>query len=149
LKGIVLTAYDCDAMKTALLGCALLLAPTAVFGGKVPAEAWRPGTLADILDEQHTRTTGHTHTHGNRSTSTTTESTYSVPHYVIETDEYRYEVIGNGGDRRRALPVTINGPIKYAIVGTDLFVQDERGKEHKMTLVRKTLKVSQTDEHPK
>ena len=59
--------------------------------------------------------------------------------YLIETDKYVYEAIANGMDRRRVLPVTINGPLKYAFVGTDLYIQDEKGKEHKMTL-KKALK---------
>jgi hypothetical protein len=119
----------------------LLIAVPAI-AAKVPVDAWQTGTLTDIVDEQRPVTTQHEHTYGTHHQSTTTDASYTVPHYLIETDKHVYEVIANGGDRRRVLPVTVNGPLKYALIGTDLYIQDEKGKEHKMTVLRKTLKTA-------
>lgn len=125
---------------------ALLLASLPAIAAKVPADAWQTGTLADISDEQRAVTTEHEHTYGTHRNSTTTDSSYVVPHYILETDKYTYEAIANGGDRRRRLAVTVNGPLKYALVGTDFYIQDEQGKEHKMTVLKKTLRTPQPAE---
>jgi hypothetical protein len=128
------------------LAVVLLLIAIPAFAAKVPADAWQTGTLTDIVDEQKAVTNEHTHTYGNRQHSTTTDASYLIPHYLIETDKYVYEAIANSGDRRRTLTVTVNGPLKYALLGNDLYVQDEKGKEHKMTVLKKTLKTQQPSE---
>ena len=71
-------------------------------------------------------------------------SEYSIPHYVIETDSYIYEVVHTRGHSRKKarMPVTVNGPIKFAVVNSDFYVQDEQGQEYKMAIVKKTLRTS-------
>jgi len=119
------------------LALAFLILSLLAQAAKVPDSAWQAGTLADISDEQRAVTTQREHAYGSRRHSTTTDTSYQIPHYIIEANGY--EAIGNGGDRRRRLPFTINGPLKYAIVGADLYIQDEQGKQHKMTVLKKTL----------
>lgn len=118
--------------------CVLLavLSIPALASSKVPESEWQTGTLQDVQQEERSYTTEHYHS----KRTTIAEHPYSIPHYTIETDKYLYETIANGGDRRRALPVTVNGPLKYALIGNDFYIQDEQGKEHKMTVLKKTLK---------
>ena len=42
--------------------------------------------------------------------------------------------------RDKQVNVTINTQIKYAIVGSDFFLMDEDGKEHKMSIEEKIAK---------
>ena len=67
---------------------------------------------------------------------------YSVPHYIIETDSYIYEIVHTRGHARKKarMPVTVNGPMKFAIINSDFYLQDEQGQEYKMVVVKKTLK---------
>ncbi len=68
---------------------------------------------------------------------------YPIVQYSIETDTYTYEanlVLKHAKDKQP--PVTVNGPIKFAIIKNDFYIQDEQGKEHKLVLVKKTLKES-------
>jgi hypothetical protein len=115
-----------------------LLASLPAFANKVPDSARRVGTLKDVTQEERSSTSGtmnngHGSLHG---------SNYSVPHYIIETDTYIYEVEHTRGHARKKahMPVTVNGPIKFAIVNLDFYVQDEQGQEYKMDVVKKTLK---------
>jgi hypothetical protein len=124
----------------------LLLLSLRAFAAKVPDSPWENGTLTDITDEQHVVTTQSEHSYGSHRHSTTTDNSYSIPHYTIETDKYINEAIANGGSRRRKLAVTINGPLNYALIGNDFYIQDEHGKEHKMTVLKKTLKTPQPTE---
>jgi hypothetical protein len=49
----------------------------------------------------------------------------------------------------KELDVTVNAPIKYAIDGRKFYLQDEEGKAHEVSLVRKRLKgpPSPKDDH--
>lgn len=61
--------------------------------------------------------------------------------YTIETAEYVYvakRTLVRRGDKQ--LSVTVNDPVKFAIEGQDFYLQDEHGKEHKLTLEKKTRK---------
>ena len=42
----------------------------------------------------------------------------------------------------KALNVTINGPVKFAVVGMDLYLVDDVGKVHKLAIATKTLKAA-------
>jgi hypothetical protein len=118
----------------------LLLTVLHAVAAKVPDSSWQTGILTDLVDETHTVNTEYEHAYGTHRHSTSTESSYTIPHYIIETDKYIYEAIANGGYRRRVLNLTVNSPLKYAIVGTAFYIQDEDGKERKMTILKKTLK---------
>ncbi len=56
---------------------------------------------------------------------------------------YSYAVHANGHtytfDETRKLPLTINGPVRFAVDGDKLRVVDERGKEHKETVLQKAI----------
>jgi hypothetical protein len=115
----------------------------AAIAEKVPSDAWQTGTLKDTSDTWHSRSAGFVSgTHGNLNGSMVSRE-YPIVRYVIDAGQYTYEadlVLRHKRDKRPA--VTINGPITFAVVKSDLFIQDEQGKEHKLQLARKTLKTA-------
>jgi endonuclease YncB( thermonuclease family) len=56
---------------------------------------------------------------------------------------YSYAVHANGHtftfDETKKLPLTIHGPVRFAVDGDKLRVFDERGKEHKETVLQKAI----------
>ena len=99
---------------------------------KVPAAAWQTGTLKDLTTETLSRTIG--------LNGMLAQKHYLVCHYLIESADYVYEATRTIHSDEKQLEVTVNGPIKFALIGTDFYVQDEKGKEHKLDFVKKTLK---------
>jgi len=66
--------------------------------------------------------------------------------FIIETDSYTYmasEIVRG----TKPANVTINGPVKFAIDGTTMYLLDDGGKEHKADIVKKVLR--QASEPPK
>jgi hypothetical protein len=56
---------------------------------------------------------------------------------------YSYSVHANGFtytfDDPKKLPLTVNGPVRFVVNGDKLRVLDERGKEHKETVLKKAV----------
>lgn len=56
---------------------------------------------------------------------------------------YSYTVHANGHaytfDETKKLPLTVNGPVRFAVDGDKVRVLDERGKEHKETVLEKAI----------
>ncbi len=56
---------------------------------------------------------------------------------------YSYTLHANGRsysfDDTSKLPLTVNGPVRFAVSGDKLRVVDERGKEHKETVLQKAV----------
>ena len=56
---------------------------------------------------------------------------------------YSYTVHANGHsysfDETKKLALTVNGPVRFAVNGDKLRVVDERGKEHKETVLQKAV----------
>jgi hypothetical protein len=56
---------------------------------------------------------------------------------------YSYSVHANGYtytfDDPKKLPLTVNGPVRFAVNGGKLRVLDERGKEHNETVLKKAV----------
>ena len=64
-------------------------------------------------------------------------------HWSDETAKVQKELANaNLSEEEKQPPVTVNGPIKFAIVKNDFYIQDDQGKEHKLVLVKKTMKPS-------
>jgi len=100
---------------------------------KIPADAWQTGTLVSSEESWHSRVAG--------ANGMVVGREYPIVHYVIDTPQYTYEadlVLRHQRDKRPAL--TVNGPIKFAFVKSDLYIQDENGKEIEVKLTKKTLK---------
>jgi len=117
----------------------LLLFVCYAFPTKIPTEAWQSGTLVSSEESWHSRTAGAI----NNGQGVLVGREYPIVHYVIDTPTYTYDadlVLRHPRDKQPA--VTVNGPIKFAFVKSDMYVQDENGKEIKLTLTKKTLKQS-------
>ena len=56
---------------------------------------------------------------------------------------YSYTLHANGHsysfDETKKLPLTVNGPVRFAVDGDKLRVMDERGKEHKESVLQKAV----------
>jgi hypothetical protein len=99
---------------------------------KVPDSAWQTGTLKDLTTDRESRLLG--------ANGMLVQAQFIITHYFIESSAYTYEADLRSRARDKQPPVTVNGSIKFALVGSDFYIQDEDGKEHKLMLVKKTLK---------
>ena len=59
-----------------------------------------------------------------------------ISYYYIESENFLYE----GDDvelknHEKGFPVSVNGPIKFYLAGSDMYIRDDRGKQHKLRLV--------------
>jgi hypothetical protein len=56
---------------------------------------------------------------------------------------YSYTLHANGRsysfDETKKLPLTVNGPVRFAVEGDKLRVVDEHGKEHKESVLQKAV----------
>jgi len=117
--------------------CAVFLLVSLSAAVEIPADAWQTGTLKDLQESWHSRTVG-TFDNGH---GMLVGREYPIVHYVIDAPPYIYEadlVLRHKRDKQPT--VTVNGPIKFAFVKSDMYIQDEDGKEIKMRLTKKTLK---------
>lgn len=60
--------------------------------------------------------------------------------FVIETDEMQFLLEQRVKPKDPGLPMTVNGPAKFAVEGRDCYVVGEDGKEYKLLVLKKTLK---------
>ncbi|HEV2401455.1 MAG TPA: hypothetical protein VGS27_31255 [Candidatus Sulfotelmatobacter sp.] len=125
--------------RHALLAVSALLLVSVAGASKVPMSAWQSGILKDSQESWHSRTVGMI----NNTNGMLVGREYPIIRYTIESPTYIYEadlVLKHKRDKQPS--VTVNGPIKFAIVKSDFYILDEQGKEIKLTLAKKTLKQS-------
>ncbi len=114
---------------------------TAAAANKIPDSAWQTGTLRDVTTDTHSRVVGMINNgHGMVGTQIRI-----VWHYTIDGNQYAYQADRTTRGRKKPLDVTINAPIKFAVVGMDLYLKDEAGKVHKLAIATKTLKEKNGD----
>lgn len=99
---------------------------------KVPASAWETGTLKDLTSDSQSKLIG--------MNGMLVQAQFVITHYFVESATYIYEADLRLRAKAKRPPVTVNAPIKFALIGNDFYIQDEDGKEHKLMLVKKTLK---------
>lgn len=130
-------------MNKSLAVLLLCLVPLPAFSKSIPADAWQSGTLKDSSESSHVRSGGVINGNEYGTHGVMASHEYPIVEYTIETETYIYQVnlvLRRDRDKRPAL--TIHGPIKFAIVKSDFFIQDEQGKQYKLVLARKTLKTN-------
>jgi len=116
-----------------LIAILLSLLATPSFAAKIPADAWQTGTLVSSEESWHSRVAG--------VNGMVVGREYPIVHYVIDTPQYTYEAdLALKHQREKRPALTVNGPIKFAFVKSDLYIQDENGKEIGVKLTKKTLK---------
>jgi hypothetical protein len=99
---------------------------------KVPDSAWQTGTLRDLTTDRDSKLIG--------LNGMLVQAQFVITHYFIESSAYIYEADLRSRAKDKQPPVTVNAPIKFALVGNDFFIRDEDGKEHKLMLMKKTVK---------
>jgi hypothetical protein len=124
-------------MKHALL---LLCFCTLALAKDHPRE-WKTGMLVDVTMEKNSKLAGTmTGANGNFSggiAQRRDDSTY----YHIDAVGLTYiakRTLTHHHDKQ--LKVTVNAPVKYAISGDELYLLDEDGKEHKLSVEEKIAK---------
>lgn len=115
-----------------ILPVLVILLIVSYAAAKIPDSAWHTGTLKDLTTDRESRLLG--------ANGMLVQAQFLITHYFIETSTYIYEADLRSRAKDKQPPVTVNGPIRFALVGNDFYIQDEQGKEHKLMLVKKTLK---------
>lgn len=120
-----------------MVACAVFLAAVVSHAApKVPDSAWQSGMLRGVTNDTHSRVVGMI----NNGQGFVGEKIRIVWHYTIEGGQYVYEADRTTRRHDKPLDVTINAPVKYAILGMDLYLQDSSGKVYKLAVVTKTVK---------
>jgi hypothetical protein len=104
---------------------------------------WITGTLVDSDTERGTRTVGIPSNIGSGPMITTRRNDLAL--YTIDDGKYLW-VVGRRMTHKhdRPLDLTVNSPIKFDVENGDCFVLDDEGKEHKLEVEKKTLKLPGT-----
>ena len=134
-------------MKTLLVPLIVVVVAltSPAFGGKKNRD-WQTGKLVDSQRSQNVVGAVERPPVGFDSRRRTNNVYEIRDTFVIETDSYTYtasEVV------RGTKPpnVTVNGPVKFAVDGTTMYLLDDGGKEHKADVTKKVLR--QVSEPPK
>ncbi|MHB1021367.1 MAG: hypothetical protein ACYC46_02045 [Acidobacteriaceae bacterium] len=127
------------ARLTILVSLLLLaaVAPAPAIAKKIPDSAWQTGTLLKVTDDSSSRIMGWTSHNGVGHVGTYVRVVW---HYTIEDGQYIYEAERTTKQRDKPLDVTVNAPVKFAVVKMDLYLRDDEGKVHKLGIETKTLK---------
>ncbi len=141
-----------------LLGLFALVLLIATFAAAEKSRNWQNGT---VLDSNRSRyfagTVGNANTNGNISdsggyygdTATSERAIYRVyQNFVIAGDQYVYLAQEHLKWRwSKPADLTVNGKVKYAVEKRKFYVIDDEGKEHEMEIVKKTLRIPESDTH--
>ncbi len=124
------------AMKKSVLVLLLLCLVRMASATKIPDSAWQTGTLREITSDSVSRLAGYS----NRGHAAIATHQIVTMHYVIDGPGYTYQAGMVLGGRNKQLLVTVRGPIKFALVGHDFYIQDEEGKTKKLVFVTKEIR---------
>jgi hypothetical protein len=96
---------------------------------KTPSSVWKSGVLKRVTKEHLSRESSQL---GKKPPK---HGVY-INYYFIEADNSLYE----GDDvklkqNEKGFPVSVNSPVKFFVSGSDMYVQDDRGKKHRLRLV--------------
>jgi hypothetical protein len=111
--------------------CSVLLFFSAMQAkDKKPIE-WRTGTLLDTSTQRGTRLVG--------DKDGVYEARRDQSYYEIDDgDKYIYVVRRSMTARwDKPIPLTVNGPVKFALAGDDMLLIDEKGKQHRLAIEKK------------
>ncbi len=87
---------------------------------------------------------------GKRWTNDSKRAVYQTQQtFVIESETHTYTVSEPLGRRGKPANLTVNGPVRFEIVGTALYLLDDDFKEHKTEIVKKALRTPEQSQTPK
>jgi hypothetical protein len=129
------TMFSRRVFKT-FLAFSVLFATTAV-EARIPSSAWKSGILKRVTKEHLTGESGQL---GKKPPK---HGIY-ISYYFVESENHLYE----GDDvklkhNEKGFPVAVDGPVQFFVNGTDMFLRDQKGKQHRLRLVN----VLPTDVH--
>lgn len=107
----------------------LLVLVSVVAEAKIPNSAWKSGVLKRVTREHIVRQSGEL---GKKPPK---HGVY-ISYYFIEADKSLYE--GNDvkmKNNEKGFPISENEPVKFFLDANDLYIQDDKGKAHKLHLV--------------
>ena len=118
----------------ALLSLILILLAVVPFAhAKEKYRDWQDGILMDSSTDKGTRLLG--------DANGLLTFRNDVIYYQIDTAKTAYFVARTLRSRKdKALDVTVNGLVRFAIDGSTCYLRDEEGKEHKLSVEKKTAK---------
>lgn len=107
----------------------LLVLASAMAEAKIPNSAWKSGVLTRVSKEHVARQSGEL---GKKPPK---HGVY-IRYYFIQADKSLYE----GDDvklknNEKGFPISVNAPVKFFLDANDLYIQDNKGKAHKLRLV--------------
>jgi hypothetical protein len=87
---------------------------------------------------------------GKRWTNDSKRAVYQTQQtFVIESETHTYTVSEPLGRREKPTNLTINGPVRFEVVGTSLYLLDDDFKEHKTEILKKALRTPEQSQAPK
>jgi hypothetical protein len=115
-------------VKVILIAILIMLVGISVFGFQDKKRDWQEGKLTDI------------------STAPFTEGTIGGPArkekivYTVDAGKYVYTFSHLHFPHDKAMPVTVNAVVKFAIEKSKVYLLDEDDKEHDLKFEKKALK---------
>ena len=112
-----------------LVFISLLVLASVAAEAKIPNSAWKSGVLKRVSKEHVARQSGELGKKPPR------HGVY-ISYYFIQADKSLYE----GDDvklknNEKGFPISVNAPVKFFLDANDLYLQDDKGKAHKLRLV--------------
>lgn len=110
--------------------CVVLLVLASISTeAKIPSSAWKSGVLKRMTKDHLVKESGQL---GKKPPK---HGIY-ISYYYIESESSLYE----GDDvalknNEKGFPVTVDAPVKFFVNGSDMYIRDDKGKEHKLRLV--------------
>jgi|SRR5690348_6874155 len=107
----------------------LLVLASVVAEATIPNAAWKSGALKRVSKEHIARQSGEL---GKKPP----KHGVFISYYFIEADKSLYE--GDDvelKDNEKGFPISVNAPVKFFRNINDLYIQDDKGKTHKLHLV--------------
>lgn len=112
-----------------LVFISLLVLASVAAQAKIPNSAWKSGVLKRVSKEHVARQSGELGKKPPR------HGVY-ISYYFIQADKSLYE----GDDvelknNEKGFPISLNAPVKFFMDANNLYLQDDKGKAHKLRLV--------------
>ena len=96
---------------------------------------WQTGTLQQITSDSSSHMVG-TMFNGR---AVLKDRPVTTTHYLIRGQQYIYQVDRGTNSGEKSLELTVNGEVSFAVDGSNFYIRDEKGKQHKLQLITKAL----------
>lgn len=127
--------YECTClphlqnMKPLFVASLILVLASISAQAKIPSSAWKTGVLKRTTRDHLVKESGQL---GKKPPK---HGIY-ISYYYIEAENSLYE----GDDvtlknNEKGFPVSVDAPVKFFVNGNDMYIRDDKGKEHKLRLV--------------